>query len=366
MMKQKSLVALLGAGGLCGAALGLHFWLNGVAAPAPAPSGASQASPDAGVPEVDAAALTATLQRVLAGYRQVLVLFADERTLSATERATVEQVGRGIYYENQARLARLDDTLSTLITSSHPSRLTTLSRVLNWIETGDGLFDADRLAFREVLRTLQVAIRADSSLPAVKLHRQISEDLTALDEIEHLYDKELKRIFARFEERGIVVQRQRWDEYIAKLKTLYSREQILRDYGKIVPYPKKDGTRSDVHDEAREITGRGLPPKTLVLTFDDGPHRTYTEEIAALLKQYGIPGLFFELGQNLGTVNSDGTAKLGRLADKSRMLLQAGFVLGNHSYRHGDLSREDDAGLTEEVSKTQVLLQAIHGDPDGA
>jgi hypothetical protein len=41
------------------------------------------------------------------------------------------------------------------------------------------------------------------------------------------------------EERGIPIQRQRWDDYVAKLRTLLSREQILKDYGTIVPYPQK-------------------------------------------------------------------------------------------------------------------------------
>jgi len=216
------------------------------------------------------------------------------------------------------------------------------------------LYDADRLAFRESLRTLQKAVGADQSLPAVKLHKRISEDLSALTEIDALYDKELRQVFGRFGERGIKIKRQRWDDYLAKLKSLYAREQILKDYGTILPYPQKV-------DEENEITGKGLPPKTLVLSFDDGPHGTYTSEIAAILKQYGIPGIFFELGQNLGSLNPDGQAKLGRLAPTSRMLSEGGHMLGNHGFSHANFLKQDDAVLRDEAGRTDTLLQAIGG-----
>ena len=29
----------------------------------------------------------------------------------------------------------------------------------------------------------------------------------------------------------------RWEDYVAHLKTRYSREQILKDYGVVLPYP---------------------------------------------------------------------------------------------------------------------------------
>src|SRR4051794_1428069 len=111
-----------------------------------------------------------------------------------------------------------------------------------------------------------------------------------------------------------------------QLRKLYSREQILKDQGVIVPYPETTAPK----DDARELNGQGLPPKTVALTFDDGPHGTYTDEIAAILKQYDVPAVFFQVGRNLGTIGSDGKEKLNGGAAAARRLKAAGHVLANH------------------------------------
>lgn len=301
----------------------------------------------------DAAPFLAVLRETLAGYRKIIVLFADEKGLSPQEREQVNRVGHTIYYENQAKLAQLNQALEIVAASRHDARYAVLEELLAWIESGADLYDADRLAFRENLLVLRNAVSADQTLPAVKLHKRVSDDLAALDEIEAQYDKELKQIFARFEQRGIEVQRQRWDDYLAKLKSMFTREQILKDYGTIIPDSGKAGTD--------EINGLALPPKTLVLTFDDGPHGTYTEEIAAILNQYKISGIFFELGNNLGTLGQDNQPKLGRLAPVSRKLSETGHTIGNHSFSHLQMTKVDEATMKSEISRTDLLLKAIDG-----
>lgn len=72
-----------------------------------------------------------------------------------------------------------------------------------------------------------------------------------------------------------------------------------------------------------EVFGYDMPTKTLALTFDDGPHPQYTDEIVAILKQYGIPGTFFQVGRNLGSVDSKGEPKLTRSADYGRAIAKA-------------------------------------------
>lgn len=297
----------------------------------------------------------ALMKESLAAYRRIIVLFADEKSLRPEEVEPVNRIGRAIHYENVARNELLEEALAALGSTTHKGRMPVIDEVLAWLESADALYDADRLAFRESLRSLQQAVAQDQSLPAVKLHRRISEDLAALDEIESLYDKELKQVFSRFAERGIAIRRQRWDDYVARLKQLENREKILKDHGVIVPYPRA----ASAPDESREISGRGLPPRTLLLTFDDGPHRTYTGEISAILKQYGVPGVFFEVGQSLGTVGPDGAPKPGRLADIGRNLVRDGFTLGNHSFSHADFRKQTDEALRSEIARTGALLGAI-------
>ena len=208
----------------------------------------------------------------------------------------------------------------------------------------------------------------DSSLPAIKLHKRVGDDLDALDEIEQQYDKEINQIFSRVETRAIVLRREKWEDYVAHLQTLYQRDQVLKDYGVITPYtaaelPQDNSTSGQASASSeKDIFGDKLPPKTLVLTFDDGPHPQYTDEIIAILKQYDVPGTFFEVGHNIGSVDAKGKVVLGKGAKITRELLADGYVVGNHTYTHAQLSKEHGAELKAEINNTDLLLKAV--DPN--
>lgn len=325
------------------------------------PVGATAASPS---PNSDPSALRAGLGEVLASYRKIIVLLADEKTLSRGEREAANQAGQALFHDNLARLAKLDEALDGLAGSPNPMRFDAMGKLLDYIESDPGLYDADRLAFRELLQSLQVSVARDTTLPAIKMHKRISEDLDALAEIERNYEKEIRQIFGRFDQRAIELKRERWDDYVAHLKKLYSREQILKDYGMVLPYPAPRETPAGdaAKDEPGQIFGHDLPRKTVVLTFDDGPHRLYTDEIAAILKQYGAPAVFFNVGRNLGSLGQDGTPKLGPGTKVSRRLMAEGYVLGNHSFTHAKLSRESGDALKAEIFNTDALLKAVNPD----
>ncbi|MES2257188.1 MAG: polysaccharide deacetylase family protein [Pseudomonadota bacterium] len=343
------------------AALGAGYYVAGRAAhgPASAPAAPRAAAAPGGV---QAGALAAQLQEVLAAYRKTIVLLADEKSMAAPEREVASRVGQGLFHDNQLRLAKADEALTALAASADGNRFERIAALLDYIESDPGLFDADRLAFRELLQSLQGQVAKDGSLPAIKLHKRVSEDLDALAEIERNYDKEIKQIFGRFEQRGIELKRERWDDYVAHLKKLYSREQILKEYGVVLPYPPAAVPAADDKQETGEIFGKTLPKKTVVLTFDDGPHKRYSEEIAAILKQYGVPAVFFSVGRNLGSLDADGKAKLNGGADISRKLKAAGYTLANHSFSHAQLSKESGDKLKSEILDTDVLLKAIDSE----
>lgn len=320
---------------------------------ASAPAGASTA--DAGSAAQDAD-LNQQLQSLLAQYRKIIVLLADEKSLSDAERQRARTVGQALFHDKLASDARLAEQLAAIAASPSAARFQALGGVLDYVESGPGLFDADRLAFRETLNSLQKAVAQDSSLPAIKLHKRIGEDLDALNEIERAYEKEISAIFSGLDTRAIVLKREKWDDYVAHIAAVHKREQILKDYGVIAPYSAAELPHED---SEKEIFGYRLPPKTVALTFDDGPHGQYTEEIVAILKQYDVPGAFFEVGRNLGTVDAQGHAKLGRYAEISRKLINEGYAVGNHSYSHAQLSKATGEALKAEINHTDVLLQAV-------
>jgi len=303
-----------------------------------------------------AAPLLAALQKQLDGHRRIIMLLADEAQQSPADRATSSRIGQQLFHDGLEQRTAIAAQFDRLLRGASPQRFASLGTVLDYIESAPELFDADRLAFREVLRDLHERVGADSSLPAVKLHQRVGEDLEALDEIERNYNQEITRIFSRFERtRAIALKREKWDDYLAHLHAQYRREDILRDYGVIEPYPMS------MQDSDREIFGRDLPPKTVVLTFDDGPHKAYTDEVVAILKRYDVPGVFFEVGRNLGEVNADGKVTLGPMAGISRNLMEQGYAVGNHSLTHAQLSRTTGDALREQVLSTDTLLKDVDG-----
>ncbi len=304
----------------------------------------------------EANVLQPELEALLAGHRKIIVLLADEASLAKADRRLANTVGQALFHDKLAGQARVSAVLSEAVTAQAADRWPRLEAVLDYIESGNGLYDADRLAFRELLVALQQSVAADGSLPAIRLHKRIGDDLEALAEIERLYDKEVSQIFSRFETRAIVLRREKWQDYVAHLGRLYSREQILKEYGFIQPYAP---SALPVEEQEAEITGRRLPAKTLALTFDDGPHGRYTEEITAILKQYGVPAAFFAVGRNIGSVAADGSTRFVRTADISRRLIAEGYAVGNHSYSHAQLSKTEGEVLHDEIHHTDTLLKKL-------
>src|SRR5262249_52842610 len=158
------------------------------------------------------------------------------------------------------------------------------------------------------------------------LESRIDEDRKALVEIQSLYEKELDKIFGRFETRGMPVHREAWERYVAYLHTKYRREEILKAYEPLVSRISAS-LKQNGKDNDTEIYGAKLPPKSFVLTFDDGPHARYTDRILDVLKKYRVKSIFFELGSNLGTLKQNKVAQT-RAASAARHLLDAGYVIG--------------------------------------
>lgn len=79
----------------------------------------------------------------------------------------------------------------------------------------------------------------------------------------------------------------------------------------------------------------------IALTFDDGPHVVYTEQLLDGLKERGVHATFFLIGQNIE----------GKEAVVQRMK-EEGHLIGNHTYHHVNLKKISESRAEEEILMT--------------
>jgi peptidoglycan/xylan/chitin deacetylase (PgdA/CDA1 family) len=101
----------------------------------------------------------------------------------------------------------------------------------------------------------------------------------------------------------------------------------------------------------RDIKGNRLPPKTLCLTYDDGPGETAgdgpgprTPELARYLAEQGIRATFFVVGR-----------RAERHPDILAQLRDGGHLVGNHTYSHPGL-------VSLALSGGDVVAEVARGD----
>ena len=301
-------------------------------------------------------------------HRQIVVLMDGEATLPPAQRREVQALGQQLFHELLQRQQALADA------ALKPESLDATAALLTRIESEPSWFDADRLAFKEVLAQLATGLKSAQTLDGIKLSRRAQDDLDTLAEVEKAYEQELKEVFGGFAKRGIELKREKWADYIAKLKALHTREAVMKQYGAqlpaaadLAPEPPASaasGAMRGVAAKEREVFGDKLPPKTVLLTFDDGPHARYTDEILEILKRYNAPAVFFELGQNLGKVGADGKMQPGNGSAVAKRVLAAGHQIANHSFTHGLMSKFELVKVKEEAANTEALLDAAGRNGD--
>src|SRR4051794_27323468 len=84
---------------------------------------------------------------------------------------------------------------------------------------------------------------------------------------------------------------------------------------------------------------------TVYLTFDDGPHATWTPKMLAVLRKYGIHAVFFEIGQNVAANPS-----------VTRSVRSAGNLIGNHTWSHPDLTTLSTTAVTSQLNRMESAL----------
>ncbi|MBC9821184.1 polysaccharide deacetylase family protein [Terrabacter sp. MAHUQ-38] len=84
---------------------------------------------------------------------------------------------------------------------------------------------------------------------------------------------------------------------------------------------------------------------TVYLTFDDGPHPTWTPKVVSILRKYGVRAVFFELGQNISWYPS-----------VTRSVRANGNLIGNHTWNHPNLTYLSNYWVNWQLNKMEGAL----------
>ncbi len=91
--------------------------------------------------------------------------------------------------------------------------------------------------------------------------------------------------------------------------------------------------------------------KMVALTYDDGPHNTYTNRILNTLEKYDARATFFVVGERV----TDNKAPLIRAAE-------LGCEIGNHTYNHMNIPSYSDSQIKSNLKKTDDLVKKYTGN----
>jgi peptidoglycan/xylan/chitin deacetylase (PgdA/CDA1 family)/uncharacterized caspase-like protein len=316
------------------------------------------------------ASLKTSLDRVVESYRKIIVLLDDEANLGDEERSRCVDVGRQINQEKQQLLDELTQSLTTDLRRAAAARFrekpASVDAFIAYFNSSTTLRDVDRLAFLDLADELLAVVTEEEragGLEKSSTHAALQRINDDLKSVQTTYQKEVSRVFSSLGTRGKQPKREKWQDYVSFLRRLFSREQVLSEYGRAKPeQPNQEDetSRGARHDSKTEIFGYDLPAKSIVLTFDDGPHPRYTDEILAILKKYNAKAFFFDVGKNLGAVNQS-DVKLSSNSNVSKRVLEAGHLVANHSYSHPDLTKLSPAERSKEIVNTSLLLEKLTG-----
>ena len=103
---------------------------------------------------------------------------------------------------------------------------------------------------------------------------------------------------------------------------------------------------------AERVVHRSADPETrrIALTFDDGPHPSYTYRILDILDRYNVKATFFMIGTNVEYY-----------PEVAREVLRRGHEIGNHTYSHARLTKMDGPTLSGELKRCESVMEQTLG-----
>lgn len=90
--------------------------------------------------------------------------------------------------------------------------------------------------------------------------------------------------------------------------------------------------------------------RKIAITFDDGPHPYYTEQLLNGLKERGVKATFFVTGMHAE-----------QYPELIRRMSEEGHLIGNHTYSHMQLSSSNSEAFKEELVRTNETIEQLTG-----
>jgi len=91
--------------------------------------------------------------------------------------------------------------------------------------------------------------------------------------------------------------------------------------------------------------------KKIAITFDDGPHPQFTQQLLDGLRERGVHATFFVTGEH---------AELH--PEIIKRMQEEGHLIGNHTYSHMQLTSSNREKFKDELIKTNEIIKEITGE----
>ncbi len=130
----------------------------------------------------------------------------------------------------------------------------------------------------------------------------------------------------------------------------YGRRQKAETDAETNTVMSKESERETEPEGEKEQETEEQEAKKIALTFDDGPHPVYTEQMLEVLEEAQVPATFFILGQNI-----EGHEEL------VKEIAEKGHLIGNHTFHHVQITGLPAEQAYEEIEETSQLIEALTG-----
>jgi len=100
----------------------------------------------------------------------------------------------------------------------------------------------------------------------------------------------------------------------------------------------------------KTFTGLACGSRRIALTYDDGPNDPHTLRLLEVLGRHSVRATFFLIGRYVQ-----------QRPDIAREIVQAGHVVGNHTFTHPLLTFKSETEIREQLSQCRSALQDAIG-----